>query len=296
MPSPQPARDPRDRIEDALDRRLPGSGFGSPELGRAMRYAVMGPGKRLRPRLVYAAGHMLDIPVARLDGPACAVEMMHAYSLIHDDLPAMDDDRLRRGKPTVHIAFGAATAILAGDALQSLAFELLASDTAIGDDPGTRQRLAATLSRACGGHGMVAGQALDMAAEGKTVTVDELEQIHRLKTGQLLRACVLLAADFRPDLAAEQRSALASFGEHIGLAFQVRDDILDVTAATEQLGKTQGADQAHDKATYPALLGLDGARAYADELYRAALDALTPFGEAAGPLHEIARLLIHRDH
>src|SRR5699024_8557316 len=220
-------------------------------------------GKRIRPRLLYATGAVLDIEPKRLDAPACATEFIHAYSLIHDDLPAMDDDTLRRGRPTTHIAYGEATAILAGDALQALAFELLASDPTIGDDPGTRARLMATLAHACGPNGMVGGQALDMASEGKSIDLQQLKRIHNRKTGALLRACVLLAAAYRPDLSAEPRDALDMFGTRIGLAFQIRDDILDVTASTKQLGKTQGADQAHAKATYPALLGLDAAEAYA---------------------------------
>lgn len=291
-----PAGDYGEHMETALARRLPSAQSGAPQLAAAMRYAVLGQGKRIRPRLVHAAGTMLDVPADRLDAPACAVELIHAYSLIHDDLPAMDDDELRRGKPTTHIEFGAATAILAGDALQALAFELLASDPAIGDDPGTRARLMATLTHACGANGMVGGQALDLAGEGRRIGSDELKRLHRLKTGALLRACILCAADFRPDLPAPRREALATFGEQIGLAFQVHDDILDVTATTEQLGKTQGADQAHDKATYPALLGLDGARAYAEQTYRAALGALTPFGAKAEPLRDMARLMVQRDH
>lgn len=296
MPPASPSDDYCEHIEAALDRRLPAAGFEAPELGRAMRYAVLGQGKRIRPRLVYAAGSMLDIPDARLDAPACAVELIHAYSLIHDDLPAMDDDELRRGQPTTHIEFGPAMAILAGDALQASAFQLLANDVALGDDTGTRQRLTASLSHACGANGMVGGQALDLAGEGRAINLDELKQIHRLKTGKLLRACVLFAADFRPDLPENQRNALDTFGERIGLAFQVQDDILDVIGTTEKLGKTQGADEAHDKATYPALLGLDEAKGYAEQTWQAALDALTPFGAAAEPLRDLARLIMKRDH
>src|SRR5699024_6933226 len=190
-------RSHRERIESALDQRLSIADFDPTTLGQAMRYAVLGHGKRMRPRLVYAIGTMLDVAIERLDAPACAVELIHAYSLIHDDLPAMDDDDLRRGQPTVHIAYGEATAILAGDALQALAFELLASDPSIGDDPGTRARLMATLAHACGPNGMVGGQALDMASEGQSIDLQQLKRIHDRKTGKLLRACVLLAAAYR---------------------------------------------------------------------------------------------------
>lgn len=285
-----------DRIEYELDRRLSVSGYEPASLRKAMRYAVLGHGKRIRPRLVYAAGAVLDIPIARLAAPACAVEIIHAYSLIHDDLPAMDDDDLRRGKPTTHIAFGEATAILAGDALQALAFELLATDISIGDDPESRARLMATLAHACGPNGMVGGQALDIANEGRTISITELEQIHHKKTGQLLRACVVMPADYHADLRVEQREALADFGTNIGLAFQVRDDILDVEGTTERLGKTQGSDAALHKATYPALLGMDNAKDLVEHLYQTALDALTPFGQRAEPLRNLARLMVKRDY
>ncbi len=284
-----------EHIENVLNRTLPLDHFEPPSLRQAMRYAVLGHGKRIRPRLVYAAGEVLGIRAARLDAPACAVELIHAYSLIHDDLPAMDDDDLRRGKPTTHIAFGEATAILAGDALQALAFEILATDTSIGDDPAVRARLMATLARACGSDGMVGGQALDMASEGKRIGLNELERIHRMKTGELLRACVLLAADTHANVTTTERRALSDFGGHIGLAFQVRDDVLDVEAPTEHLGKTRGADIAHDKATYPALLGLAEAKAHAERLYAAAPDALAPFGDRAGPLRDMARIIVKRD-
>ncbi len=283
-------------IEHILDRELPAAASEPTALHRAMRYAVLGHGKRIRPRLIYATGAVLGLSAAQLDAPACAVELIHAYSLIHDDLPAMDDDNLRRGKPTTHVAFDEATAILAGDALQALAFEVMASGSGTGDLAVIRARQMATLTRACGSNGMVGGQALDIASEGRSIGLDMLEQIHRMKTGELLRACVLLAADCRFDLPDAEHRALDDFGGYIGLAFQVRDDVLDVEATTEQLGKTQGADIAHHKATYPALLGLEAAKAHAEHLYTAALEALAPFGDRAGPLRDIARVIVKRDH
>lgn len=296
MPAPAANGEPLDHIERELERRLPLTEQEPQALRKAMRYAVLSHGKRIRPRLLYAAGAVLDIPLARLDVAACAVEFIHAYSLIHDDLPAMDDDDLRRGRPTTHVAFGEATAILAGDALQALAFELLAHDPAIGDDPGSRARLMATLTHACGFDGMVGGQALDMASEGKAIGLAALERIHQKKTGALLRASVVMAADFDADLTPAKRAALSTFGSQIGLAFQVKDDILDVQGTTATLGKTAGADIAANKATYPAVIGIDSAQQLAEQLYAAALDALAPFGDRAAPLRELARLVVKRDH
>lgn len=285
-----------DLIERELDQRMSTLGHEPESLRQAMRYAVLGRGKRIRPRLVYAAGTALNVPLDRLAAAACAVELIHAYSLIHDDLPAMDDDDLRRGQPTTHVAFGEATAILAGDALQALAFELLATDTSIGNDSGTRARLMATLTQACGPEGMVGGQALDIASEGCDIGITELEQIHCKKTGKLLRACVIMAADYCADLPAAQRQALADFGANIGLAFQVRDDILDVEGTTEQLGKTQGADVALHKATYPALLGMDNAVDLVNHLYETALDALAQLDRNTDALRNLAQLIVKRDY
>jgi len=284
------------RIESVLDRLLPSAQEQPGRLHEAMRYSVLDGGKRIRPRLVYATGAVLGIAPDRLDAPACAVEFIHAYSLIHDDLPAMDDDALRRGKPTAHIAFDEATAILAGDALQALAYEVIATDPSIGDTPAVRAALMATLAQACGSHGMVGGQALDMASEGKTIQVEALERLHNLKTGALLRACVMMAADSAPTLAVKQRAALDLFARRIGLAFQVHDDVLDIESTTEKLGKTQGSDIAHDKATYPALLGLDAAKSLSERLYNEAIEALSIFGERAAPLREIAAEIVKRDH
>ncbi len=284
------------RIESVLDRLLPPAHEQPGRLHEAMRYSVLGGGKRIRPRLVYATGAVLGIDPDRLDAAACAVEFIHAYSLIHDDLPAMDDDALRRGQPTAHIAFDEATAILAGDALQALAFEVIATDASIGDAPAVRAALMATLTRACGSHGMVGGQALDMDSEGRTIRVDELERLHNLKTGALLHACVMMAADSSPQLTPDRRAALDIFARRIGLAFQVHDDVLDIESTTEKLGKTQGADIAHDKATYPALLGLADAKALAERLYSEAIEALSIFDDGAAPLRGIAAEIVKRDH
>lgn len=284
------------RIDDALERVLPSTKTAPERLHAAMRYSVLGGGKRIRPRLVYATGAMLGLDPAGLDACAVAVECIHAYSLVHDDLPAMDDDALRRGRATTHVAYDEATAILAGDALQALAFDVLATDPGFDARPVARAALLATLARAVGSQGMVGGQALDMASEGQAIDRDALEHVHALKTGALLRACVLMAADSHPDLEPAHRGALDRFATRIGLAFQVRDDVLDVDSSTAVLGKTQGADAAHDKATYPALLGLDAARAYADRLHAEAIEALAVFGEAGAPLRAIAAEIVRRDH
>ena len=284
------------RIQARLEHLLPAADASPERLHAAMRYAVLGGGKRIRPRLVYAAGTAVGLEPDALDASACAVEYIHAYSLIHDDLPAMDDDALRRGRATTHIAFDEATAILAGDALQSLAFETIATDRHPRVSDAIRAARLATLARACGSRGMVGGQALDMASEGRAIDVETLERLHSLKTGALLHACVRLAADGRPDLRARKRDALDRFATRIGLAFQVRDDVLDIDSDTATLGKTQGADIAHDKATYPALLGLEAARAYADRLYAEAVEALAVFGGSADALRAIAAEIVQRDH
>lgn len=284
------------RINHLLEACLPDEKTPPEQLHGAMRYAALSPGKRIRPRLVYATAEVLGVAPARVDGAACAVEFIHAYSLIHDDLPAMDDDDLRRGRPTTHVAFDEATAILAGDGLQALAFEIVATHGGLDDEPGARAAQLATLARAAGSHGMVGGQALDMAAENRTdVDVDALEEIHNLKTGALLAACVTMAAHAAHDLTSDQLTALDIFASRIGLAFQVRDDVLDIESTTEILGKTQGADIAHNKATYPALLGLQQARALAERLYTEAIGALDVFDNSE-PLRTIAAEIVKRDH
>jgi len=260
-----------------------------------MRYAVLGGGKRLRPVLVYATGSALGAALERLDAPAVAVEIIHAYSLVHDDLPAMDDDSLRRGRPTCHIAFGEAMAILAGDALQALAFEVLAADPAAHGTPGIHVEMLRVLGAACGAHGMAGGQALDLAAIGQRLAPAELERMHVYKTGALIRASVRLGA-----LAAgcEDRAtldALERYAHCVGLAFQIRDDIIDVEGDSATLGKTAGKDAAQAKPTYPAILGMHESRAQLAQLTQAAIAALAPLGARFGELAELARYVAERD-
>lgn len=282
------------RAEDALQHRLPPADALPTRLHAAMRYAALDGGKRVRPVLVYSTGEVLGVPLEQLDGPACAVELIHAYSLVHDDLPAMDDDDLRRGKPTCHKAYDEATAILAGDALQTLAFQVLAEDPAMAAAPAQRLAMVRELAVASGSRGMAGGQAIDMAATGKGLSLPELQQMHSLKTGALIRAAVRLGALSRPGLDPALFQALDDYAAAIGLAFQIRDDILDVESSTEQLGKRQGADQALAKSTYVALLGLDGAKAKAHEVHAAARTALAPLGAAAAPLAAIADFIVER--
>lgn len=286
----------RARAEQALDARLPAAGLLPARLHEAMRYAVLGGGKRVRPVLAYAAGEALDAAPGQIDVPACAVEFIHAYSLIHDDLPAMDDDDLRRGRPTCHKAFDEATAILAGDALQAQAFRVLVCDPALQVDATTRLRMVDVLAQAAGSRGMVGGQAIDMAAVGHELTLAELENMHIHKTGALIRASVTLGALCQPAADEAQLQALDRYAKCIGLAFQIRDDILDVIGDTATLGKQQGADLAHNKPTYPALLGLDGARAHARALHDEAMATLEPFGERAALLRQLAAYIVDRSH
>ncbi|QSX34749.1 (2E,6E)-farnesyl diphosphate synthase [Shewanella avicenniae] len=262
-----------------------------PALKAAMSHGVLLGGKRVRPFLVYAVGEMLGVAEDKLDSCACAIECIHAYSLIHDDLPAMDDDELRRGQPTVHIAFDEATAILAGDALQSMAFEILSSD----DHFTATQQLAMVkaLAKASGYHGMCGGQALDMAATDKQIDLAQLTQLHRLKTGALIHCAVELAVIAASgDSHTQQR--LGDYADAIGLAFQVQDDILDVTSSTEELGKPQGSDTKSNKSTYPRLLGLDGAKSTAQQLLQDALSALDDLPYNNQIIAEFARYIIER--
>ena len=263
-------------------------------LYQAMRYSVMNGGKRVRPLLVYAACEALNGDKASADGAACAVELIHAYSLVHDDLPAMDDDDLRRGQPTTHKAFDEACAILAGDGLQSLAFEAMAQAEHNPQDATLRLRMFAVLARAAGPAGMVGGQAIDLGAVGLKLDRDALELMHRHKTGALIEASVQLGALASGHADADNLASLSQYARAIGLAFQVQDDILDVESDTATLGKHQGADIARDKPTYPALLGMEAAKAYALELRDQALHALRPFDTAAEPLRELARYIVER--
>lgn len=282
------------RVDAALERLFQAPASDLERLYAAMRYSVINGGKRVRPLLVYAACESLGGDLAQADGAACAVELIHAYSLVHDDLPAMDDDDLRRGQPTTHIAFDEACAILAGDALQSLAFEVLGSDTGNPADAALRLRMLATLSRAAGPAGMVGGQAIDLAAVGIKIDQQALERMHRHKTGALIEASVVLGAMASGKASAIQLNALQQYAQAIGLAFQVQDDILDVESDTATLGKTQGKDEANDKPTYPALLGLEAAKTYALELRDQALAALRDFDERAEPLRQLAEFIVAR--
>lgn len=286
----------KQRVETALDRFLPDARTLPTDLHQAMRYAVLAGGKRVRPLLVYAAGRALGADDSALDVPASAVECLHAYSLVHDDLPSMDNDDLRRGRPTCHRAFGEAQAILAGDALQSKAFHLLAHAPMGRVTPATRLEMITLLSQAAGSRGMAGGQAIDFAAVGKQLDIAELEDMHIHKTGALIRASVLMGALCADELDDDRRHALDHYGKCIGLAFQVQDDILDETGSTEQLGKHAGADRALDKPTYPALLGLAGARDRARELHQAATDSLTLFGQEADPLRWLSAFIVARSN
>ncbi len=294
MPLKTLLNDYRERVDGALLRWLPNQRSAPEQLHEAMRYAVLGGGKRVRPVLVYATGAALGVELSRLDGPACAVEMIHAYSLVHDDLPAMDDDELRRGRPTCHIAFDEATAILAGDALLTLAFEVLSSDEKIAVCAEQRMKMIQELAVASGNRGMVGGQAIDIAAEGTQLTLGQLQNMHAHKTGALIRAAVRLGALNCDTLSPEQGASLDRYADAIGLAFQIRDDILDVEANTETLGKPQGSDEARNKPTYTSLLGLDGAKEKAMGLHQRALESLEGFGETAEPLRWISAYIVDR--
>lgn len=286
----------RQRSEISLDKWLPSEEINPVLLHQAMRYSVLNGGKRIRPILVYAAGYAVSADEAALDAPACAVEFIHAYSLVHDDLPAMDDDDLRRGKPTCHIAFTEAQAILAGDALQSLAFHAIAHG--LPDSIPAEKKLAIidTLAIASGSRGMAGGQAIDLASVGKSLNIAELEDMHVHKTGALIRASVKMGALCQPNIDSKQLIKLDHYAKCIGLAFQIQDDILDVTSDTATLGKTQGADIALNKPTYPALLGLDGAREMAAELYKEAYESLDIFADRAEPLRWLADYIVKRDY
>lgn len=289
----------RQRSDRALLDYIAPLPFNDGKMVEAMRHGALLGGKRLRPFLVYATGQMFGLSLNNLDAPASAVECIHAYSLIHDDLPAMDDDDLRRGQPTCHVKFGEANAILAGDALQTLAFSILAD--ADMPDVTMRDRLAmiSELATASGVAGMCGGQSLDLEAEGQHVDLAALEQIHRHKTGALIRAAVRLGALAAGEPGRAALPQLDRYAAAIGLAFQVQDDILDVVGETEKIGKRQGADQQHGKSTYPALLGLDSARAKAWDLYQealAALESLAAQSYNTAPLRALASFIIERDN
>lgn len=280
------------RMEAELARHLPASDIAPTRLHEAMRYAVLGGGKRVRPLLAFAAGEVAGAEPDRLAIVAAAVELIHAYSLVHDDLPCMDDDVLRRGKPTVHVEYDEATALLVGDALQSLAFQLLAEHP-VADDARTQLEMIALLATAAGSRGMAGGQAIDLASVGKPLTLPELEFMHVHKTGALIRAAVVLGARCGR-LPEADIARLDHFAKFIGLAFQVVDDVLDAEAPTATLGKTAGKDAEQNKPTYVSVLGLERARALALELEQDAVSALAPFGERARRLRELAQFIVTR--
>jgi farnesyl diphosphate synthase len=284
------------RIERELAARLPLATARPTRLHEALRYAALGTGKRVRPVLVYATANALGIAEANVDGVACAVELIHAYSLVHDDLPAMDDDDLRRGRPTCHKAFDEATAILVGDALQVLAFETLASGPGLPSDAAVRLELVRLLAIASGTGGMAGGQALDLAAVGRCLSLAEVEEMHERKTGALIHAAVMMAA-----ACAERRSeaavqALDEFARSIGLAFQIQDDLLDIEGDPTLLGKATGSDSAHDKATYPSSVGVETARRRMHELHARALAALAVLGSRAASLASASDWLVLRKY
>ena len=282
----------RARIEQVLDRCLALPDAGTPRLREAMRYSTLGGGKRLRPALVYLTGESLGAPLHELDAPAAAVELIHVYSLVHDDLPAMDDDDLRRGRPTCHRAYDEATAILVGDALQALAFSVLAEDTHAG--AATRLAMIRTLAQAAGTAGMAGGQAVDLAAVGQRLSVNAVENMHRRKTGALIKGSVLLGAVGAGIQSGTDFQALELFGDEIGLAFQIQDDILDVEGDAAVLGKQTGADAALSKPTYPSTVGLPAARERARDLRDRAIQALAPLGTRSAPLVELAHFVVSR--
>ena len=280
------------QVETALGNFLPEAGSVPRKLHEAMRYTVLGGGKRVRPLLVFAAGELFGADLRALARAAAAVEMIHAYSLVHDDMPCMDDDDLRRGKPTVHIAYDEASALLVGDALQSQAFMVLSQELGV---PAQRQiAMLALLAGASGSAGMCGGQAIDLDSVGLSLTLDELERMHQLKTGALLRASVVLGALAGSDVNDEQTAALNAYARAIGLAFQVVDDVLDATADSVTLGKTAGKDAADNKPTYVSILGLEQSRELAEKLRCDAHAALAPFGAKADRLRQLADLIVQR--
>jgi len=284
------------RTERELTLRLPSPHTPPSRLHEALRYAVLGGGKRVRPALVYATATALGIPESQVDGAACAIELIHAYSLVHDDLPAMDDDDLRRGRATCHKAYDEATAILVGDALQVLAFEILSQDRGLPQDAGVRLKLVHLLAVASGTSGMAGGQALDLAAAGGLLTIEELEDMHARKTGALIHACVLMAAACAPALDPAVHAALDAYARAIGLAFQIQDDLLDVEGDPQLLGKATGADQAARKPTFPVIAGIEPSRRRMHDLHQYALELLRQPGLDSAPLASMSDWLVLRKH
>jgi geranylgeranyl pyrophosphate synthase len=282
-----------DRATEQLNRILPPATQEPERLHEAMRYAVLNGGKRIRPLLVYATGECLGVAEAGLDGPATAIELIHAFSLVHDDLPAMDNDDLRRGKPTVHKQFDEATAILAADALQPLAFAVLSAIPDISAD--IRMRLVRLVAEASGSTGMTGGQSIDLAAEGRSLTAAKIEHMYSLKTGALIHASIVSAA-ILGEISDDRAADLAAFANCVGVAFQIKDDILDVEGETATIGKSAGSDERLGKATFPGLFGIEAARSRCSELFEEALDHLGPFGADAEPLRWLARYIVERNN
>ena len=282
------------RVNTALDKYLPADDPPEHNLAAAIRYSVIGGGKRIRPAMVYAAGEAIGASTDLMDIPACAVEMIHAYSLIHDDLPAMDDDDLRRGRPTCHKAFDEATAILAGDALQALAYEILAKDDHKELTAKHRIEMLSLLTEASGAHGMAGGQAVDLASVGKQLNLEQLEHMHQLKTGALIRASILLGGMCKQYITSMEIDILENYARCIGLSFQIQDDILDVIGDTKTLGKPQGSDQAQKKPTFPAIIGLEESRQLALEQHNLALKHLEPLAEKADSLRQLSAYIVER--
>ncbi len=286
----------QERMERALALRLPPADAVPARLHEAMRYSVLGGGKRVRPALLFATARTLGLDEDEVEAAACAIELIHVYSLVHDDLPAMDDDDLRRGRPTCHKAYDEATAILVGDALQPLAFQLLVRDPALPAAAAIRLRLVDLLSEASGTFGMAGGQAIDLEVQGRKLDIAQVEDMHARKTGAIIRASVLMAAECAPQLAAHLYAALNRFANAIGLAFQIQDDLLDVIGDVSTLGKATGADREHAKPTHPAVIGIAASQERVHILHSQALDALVPFGERAAPLRSLAHWLLSRRH
>ncbi|WP_371379670.1 (2E,6E)-farnesyl diphosphate synthase [Thalassotalea aquiviva] len=284
------------RIDNYLNLQLSMLAINDKKLHDAMTYGLLIGGKRLRPYLVYSTASMLGLPLEDADPIAAAIECIHAYSLLHDDLPAMDDDDLRRGKPTCHIKFDEATAILAGDSLQSLAFDILANHKFVSIKPKTQLKLVQTLAQSAGYLGMCGGQALDIEATNKHISLEQLQQVHRLKTGALLSAAILMPAMCNLALPQEHFETLKQYSANIGLLYQVHDDIIDITSSEEMLGKPAGSDVLANKSTYPALLGLDGALEKEQELFQQALFALSSLPYNTQNLSNFSTFLIERTH
>lgn len=286
----------RTRVDNALGEWLPSDQTHPAHLHEAMRYSTFNGGKRVRPLLVYLTGEAINVPVEQLDGAACAIELIHSYSLVHDDLPAMDDDDLRRGKPTCHKAYDEATAILVGDGLQALAFYILAHDASMVDDAKARLQMSSLLAQASGSRGMVGGQAIDLASVGKILNLAELQDMHIHKTGALIRASVMLAAYSKPNLDIELIKNLDHYAKCIGLNFQIKDDILDIEGNTETLGKPQGSDIDANKPTYPAVVGMKEAKEMMMDLHQEALKSLNLLGDKAEPLRALAEYIVSREY